>query len=76
MSFLTPAVFAVYHVVAGLAAVLVPILGGAGPAAAIVIFTAGIRLCLHPLNRAQMRAQASSQKARSEEHTSELQSLV
>ena len=64
MSVLTPALIAVYHVVSGLSAILVPVLGGAGPAAAIVIFTAGVRLCLHPLNRAQMRAQAASQKAR------------
>lgn len=64
MSLLTPAILSVYHVVAGLSAVLVPLLGGAGPAAAIVIFTAAVRLCLHPMNRAQMRAQAASQKAR------------
>ena len=64
MSVLTPVLLAVFHVVSGLATVLVPLLGGAGPAAAIVVFTAGIRLCLHPLNRAQMRAQAASQKAR------------
>ena len=64
MSVLTPVLLAVYHVVSGLAAVLVPVLGGAGPAAAIVVFTAGIRLCLYPLNRAQMRAQAASQQAR------------
>jgi YidC/Oxa1 family membrane protein insertase len=64
MSVLTPVLLAVYHVVSGLSAVLVPVLGGAGPAAAIVIFTAAIRLSLHPLNRAQMRAQATSQKAR------------
>jgi len=64
MSVLTPALIAVYHVVSGLSTILVPVLGGAGPAVAIVIFTAGVRLCLHPLNRAQMRAQAASQKAR------------
>ena len=64
MSVFTPALLAVYHVVAGLTAVLVPLLGGAGPAAAIVIFTSAIRLCLYPLNRAQTRAQAASQKAR------------
>ncbi len=64
MSVLTPVVLAVYHVVSGLTLVLVPVLGGAGPAAAIVIFTAAIRLCLYPLNRAQVRAQAASRQAR------------
>ncbi|MBW8803366.1 MAG: membrane protein insertase YidC [Catenulisporales bacterium] len=64
LSFLTPAIVAAYHVVTALSAILVPVLGGAGPAAAIVVFTAAVRLCLHPLNRAQMRAQAASQQAR------------
>jgi YidC/Oxa1 family membrane protein insertase len=64
MPLLNPALFAVYHVVYGLAAVLVPLLGGFGPAAAIVVFTAAVRACLYPLNRAQMRAQAASSKAR------------
>ncbi|NUR57143.1 MAG: membrane protein insertase YidC [Catenulispora sp.] len=64
MSFLTPAIVAAYHAVSALSAVLVPVLGGAGPAAAIVVFTAAVRLALHPLNRAQMRAQQSAQQAR------------
>ena len=64
MSFLSPAIVAAYHVVTALSAVLVPVLGGAGPAAAIVVFTAAVRLALHPLNRAQMRAQRSAQQAR------------
>jgi YidC/Oxa1 family membrane protein insertase len=64
MSLLAPAVLAAYHVVSALAAVLVPLLGGAGPAVAVVIFTAAIRLSLYPLNRAQMRAQAASRQAR------------
>jgi YidC/Oxa1 family membrane protein insertase len=64
MSVLAPAILAVYHVVSALAAVLVPLLGGFGPAAAIVVFTAAIRLALYPLNRAQMRAQAASRQAR------------
>lgn len=64
MSALTPVLLAVYHLLSALTTVLVPVLGGAGPAAAIVVFTACIRLCLYPLNRAQVRAQAASNKAR------------
>jgi YidC/Oxa1 family membrane protein insertase len=64
MSVLTPVLLAVYHVVSGLTVALVPVLGGAGPAAAIVTFTAAIRCCLYPLNRAQVRAQAASRQAR------------
>ncbi|GAA2040638.1 YidC/Oxa1 family membrane protein insertase [Catenulispora yoronensis] len=64
MSFLTPAIVAAYHAVTALSAVLVPVLGGAGPAAAIIVFTATVRLCLHPLNRAQMRTQTAAQQAR------------
>ena len=63
-SLLTPALIAAYHAVDGLAVLFVPVLGGLGPAVAIVVFTAAIRLCLHPLNRAQMKAQLASQKAR------------
>jgi YidC/Oxa1 family membrane protein insertase len=63
-SLLTPAIVAAYHAVTGLSLVLVPVLGGLGPAVAIVMFTAAVRLCLHPLNRAQMKAQLTSQKAR------------
>ncbi|WP_194894444.1 YidC/Oxa1 family membrane protein insertase [Catenulispora pinisilvae] len=63
-SLLTPAIVAAYHAVTGLSVVLVPVLGGLGPAVAIVVFTAAVRLCLHPLNRAQMTAQLSAQKAR------------
>lgn len=61
---LTPAIVAAYHAVTGLSVLLVPVLGGLGPAAAIVMFTAAVRLCLHPLNRAQMTAQLASQKQR------------
>ncbi|HEY3868114.1 MAG TPA: membrane protein insertase YidC [Actinocrinis sp.] len=64
MSVLAPVLLAVYHVVSGLAVVLVPVLGGAGPAAAIIVFTVAVRSCLYPLNRAQMRAQNASQQAR------------
>jgi YidC/Oxa1 family membrane protein insertase len=63
-SLLTPAIVAAYHAVTGLSLLLVPLLGGLGPAVAIVMFTAAVRLCLHPLNRAQMNAQLASQKAR------------
>ncbi|MEY9928278.1 YidC/Oxa1 family membrane protein insertase [Catenulispora sp. GP43] len=61
---LTPAIVAAYHAVTGLSLMLVPVLGGLGPAAAIVMFTAAVRLCLHPLNRAQMTAQLAAQKQR------------
>jgi YidC/Oxa1 family membrane protein insertase len=61
---LTPVLLAAYHAVTGLSLMLVPVLGGLGPAVAIVMFTAAVRLCLHPLNRAQMTAQLTSQKAR------------
>jgi YidC/Oxa1 family membrane protein insertase len=63
-SLLTPFLLAAYHAVTGLSVLLVPVLGGLGPAAAIIVFTAAVRLCLHPLNRAQMNAQLVSQKAR------------
>ena len=63
-SLLTPFLVAAYHAVSGLAVMLVPVLGGLGPAVAIVMFTAAVRLCLHPLNRAQVNAQLASQKAR------------
>lgn len=63
-SLLTPALVAAYHAVTGLSVLLVPVLGGLGPAVAIIMFTAAVRLCLHPLNRAQMNAQLASQKAR------------
>jgi YidC/Oxa1 family membrane protein insertase len=63
-SLLTPAIVAAYHAVTGLSVMLVPVLGGLGPAVAIVMFTAAVRLCLHPLNRAQMTAQLASQKGR------------
>jgi YidC/Oxa1 family membrane protein insertase len=63
-SLLTPFLNAAYHAVTGLSVLLVPVLGGLGPATAIIVFTAAIRLCLHPLNRAQMSAQLASQKAR------------
>ena len=63
-SLLTPALVAAYHAVTWLSVALVPVLGGLGPAVAIIMFTAAVRLCLHPLKRAQMNAQLASQKAR------------
>ncbi|ACU72100.1 60 kDa inner membrane insertion protein [Catenulispora acidiphila DSM 44928] len=63
-SLLTPAIVAAYHAVTGLSVLLVPVLGGLGPAVAIVMFTAAVRLCLHPLNRAQMNSQLASQEQR------------
>src|SRR5947209_12736211 len=63
-SLLMPFLVAAYHAVTGLSVLLVPVLGGLGPAVAIIMFTAAVRLCLHPLNRAQMNAQLASQKAR------------
>lgn len=66
MSVLSPAIVAAYHAVTALAAVLIPLLGGVGTAAAIVLFTASVRLALHPLARSQARAQAVAQQARAE----------
>jgi YidC/Oxa1 family membrane protein insertase len=53
-----------YHAVVALAAILVPLLGGVAPAAAIIVCTALVRLVLHPLNRAQIRAQHRTEQAR------------
>jgi YidC/Oxa1 family membrane protein insertase len=46
-----------YHLVAWLAGAISPLLGGSSTAAAIVLFTAAVRLLLHPLARAQARAE-------------------
>ncbi|WP_137815391.1 YidC/Oxa1 family membrane protein insertase [Gandjariella thermophila] len=46
-----------YHLVAALAGAVHPLLGGASTAAAIMLFTAAVRLLLHPLVRAQVRAE-------------------
>jgi YidC/Oxa1 family membrane protein insertase len=59
-AFLIPA----YHAITGLAAILVPLLGGLAPAAAVIVGTALVRLALHPLNRAQVRAQLRTEQAR------------
>jgi YidC/Oxa1 family membrane protein insertase len=61
---LGPALAAAYHAVTAISAVLVPVLAGAAPATAIVVFTALVRLCLHPLNRSQADAQARAEQAR------------
>lgn len=53
-----------FHAVTALVAVLVPLLGGLAPAAAVVLGTVLVRLVLHPLNRAQIRAQLHTEQAR------------
>jgi YidC/Oxa1 family membrane protein insertase len=50
---------AVYHVVSGLAGLLVPLAGGLATAAAIVSFTVAIRLMLLPLSYRAMRGMAA-----------------
>lgn len=50
------AVGVAYHLVTALAAALHPIAGGLGTALAIVVFTAAVRLALHPLARRQAAA--------------------
>jgi YidC/Oxa1 family membrane protein insertase len=50
---------AVYHVVSGLAGLLVPLAGGLATAAAIVSFTVAIRLLLLPLSYRAMRGMAA-----------------
>lgn len=54
---LNVAAAAAYHLVAGLAGLLHPVCGGLAAAAAIVLFTAAVRMALHPLVRAQVRAE-------------------
>ena len=53
----SPVLDAAYHGVSGIAAVLVPLFGGTATAASIVVFTALVRLLLHPLTRAQFRGE-------------------
>ena len=50
------AVGVAYHLVTGLTSALTPITGGLSAAVAIVVFTAGARLALHPLSRRQAAA--------------------
>lgn len=54
---LSAPVGAAYHLVVALAAVLHPALGAAATAAAIVVFTLGVRLVLLPLSISQARAE-------------------
>jgi YidC/Oxa1 family membrane protein insertase len=58
LGFLDAAVSVAYHLVIVLAHVLVPLTGGLATAAAIVAFTAGIRLLLVPLSYYALRGQA------------------
>ena len=58
LGFLDAAVSVAYHIVIVLAHVLVPLTGGLATAAAIVAFTAGIRLLLVPLSYYALRGQA------------------
>ncbi len=50
------AVGVAYHLVLALTSSLTPVLGGLSAAAAIVVFTACVRLALHPLSRHQASA--------------------
>lgn len=59
MFILDAAVHAAYQLVSDLAAALHPLAGSASTAAAIVIFTMGVRLLLVPLTVRQMRAERS-----------------
>ena len=54
-AFLGVPVAAAYHVVSALASVLAPLLSGPAAAAAIVLFTIGVRLLLLPLSYRAMR---------------------
>jgi YidC/Oxa1 family membrane protein insertase len=49
-SFLGVPVDAAYHLVSGLTAILTPVLGGMAAVAAIIVFTAAVRLVLMPLS--------------------------
>src|SRR5258708_15588385 len=56
--FLGAGVSAAYHLVTATAVFLSPLLGGLATAAAIVVFTAGVRLLLAPLSYVSFRGQA------------------
>jgi YidC/Oxa1 family membrane protein insertase len=61
-TFLGVPVDAAYHLLSSLAAVLAPLLGGLGPAAAIVLFTMAVRLVLVPLSYRAMRGMDNQAK--------------
>jgi YidC/Oxa1 family membrane protein insertase len=50
------AVGVAYNLVTGLTSALTPVTGGLSAALAIIVFTAGVRLALHPLSRRQAAA--------------------
>jgi YidC/Oxa1 family membrane protein insertase len=58
LSFLSAPLGVAYELVASIAHVLTPLTGGLATAAAIVVFTAGVRLLLSPLSFLAMRGQA------------------
>jgi YidC/Oxa1 family membrane protein insertase len=59
LGFLSAPMGAAYHVVVSLALFLTPLAGGLATAAAIVVFTAAVRLLLSPLSYHAFRGQAS-----------------
>lgn len=59
LSFLGGAVGTAYHVVSALALVLSPLPGGLATAAAIIVFTVGVRVLLLPLSYYALRGQAA-----------------
>ena len=61
-AFLGVPVDAAYHLVSSLAAVLAPLLGTLGPAAAIVLFTMAVRLVLVPLSYRAMKGMDTQAK--------------
>ena len=62
-SILGNAVGAAYHIVSALAQVLSPLPWGLATAAAIVVFTLGVRLVLLPLSYYALRGQAAQARA-------------
>jgi YidC/Oxa1 family membrane protein insertase len=58
LSFLDGPIGLAYHLVVSLAHILTPVAGGLATAAAIIVFTVGVRLLLMPLSFYAMRGQA------------------